>query len=141
MEKTQGCPGSSTGTTCGQVESGLKPMTKAFVAERRSTALALWLWCLGSFATAAEPPENLPPIKIALIGDSTVSTYKNPPADRPTLTGWGQVFDLFFHDAVEIKNHAVSGRSSKSFLAEGRWPPVLAEKPDYIFIQFGHNDQ
>ncbi len=84
---------------------------------------------------------SLPQLKIALIGDSTVSTYPKPPADRPTLTGWGQVFGLYFRDSVEIKNHAVSGRSSKSFLREGRWQGVLAEKPNYIFIQFGHNDQ
>jgi lysophospholipase L1-like esterase len=86
-------------------------------------------------------PENLPPIRIALIGDSTVASYRQPPADRPTLTGWGQVFGLYFQDSVEIKNHAVSGRSSKSFLREGRWEPVLTEKPNYVFIQFGHNDQ
>ena len=89
----------------------------------------------------ARPGQNLPPIKIALIGDSTVASYPKPPADRPSLTGWGQVFGLYFHESVEIRNHAVSGRSSKSFLAEGRWEPVLAEKPDYVFIQFGHNDQ
>jgi arylsulfatase len=86
-------------------------------------------------------PKNLPPIKIALIGDSTVASYSKPPADRPGLTGWGQVFGLYFQDLVEIKNHAVSGRSSKSFLREGRWEPVLAGKPNYVFIQFGHNDQ
>jgi lysophospholipase L1-like esterase len=84
---------------------------------------------------------KLPPIKIALIGDSTVASYQNPQAERPTLTGWGQVFSSYFRDSVEIKNHAVSGRSSKSFLREGRWEPVLAEKPNYLFIQFGHNDQ
>jgi arylsulfatase A-like enzyme/lysophospholipase L1-like esterase len=91
--------------------------------------------------TLKRVPAHLPLIKIALIGDSTVASYSKPPADRPTLTGWGQVFDLYFNDAVQIRNHAVSGRSSKSFLREGRWEPVLAEKPDYVFIQFGHNDQ
>ena len=86
-------------------------------------------------------PENLPPIKISMIGDSTMSSYAKPPADRPTLTGWGQVFGLYFNDSVQVHNHAASGRSSKSFLKEGRWEPVLAEKPNYVFIQFGHNDQ
>ncbi len=81
------------------------------------------------------------PIKIALIGDSTVSTYTKPPADRPDLTGWGQVFGEFFTDRVTVLNHAASGRSSKSFRKENRWQPVLDAKPDYIFIQFGHNDQ
>jgi lysophospholipase L1-like esterase len=94
-------------------------------------------WSKNKAALAA----NLPAIKIALIGDSTAASYPKPPEDKPTLTGWGQVFGLFFRDSVEIKNHAASGRSSKSFLREGRWEPVLAEKPNYVFIQFGHNDQ
>ena len=96
---------------------------------------------LKSIYTLKRVPASLPSIKIALIGDSTVASYPKPPADRPTLTGWGQVFGLYFHESVEIRNHAASGRSSKSFWAEGRWEPVLAEKPDYVFIQFGHNDQ
>lgn len=80
-------------------------------------------------------------IKIALIGDSTVASYPKPPEDRPDLTGWGQVFGECFTDRVTVLNHAVSGRSSKSFRREKRWQPVLDLKPDYIFIQFGHNDQ
>ncbi len=80
-------------------------------------------------------------VRIALIGDSTVASYANPPKDRPDLTGWGQVFGEFFTDRVEVQNFALSGRSSKSFLREKRWQPVLDTKPDYVFIQFGHNDQ
>jgi len=86
-------------------------------------------------------PTDLRPLKIAMIGDSTMASYANPPADRPTLTGWGQVFGQFFVSNVTVVNRAQSGRSSKSFLREGRWDPVIAEKPDYVFIQFGHNDQ
>ncbi|MFO1022474.1 MAG: GDSL-type esterase/lipase family protein [Planctomycetales bacterium] len=93
----------------------------------------------GGFAYAAEPGKYTS-VRIALIGDSTVSTYEKPPADRPELTGWGQVFGEFFRKRVEVRNFASSGRSSKSFLAEGRWQPVLDCKPDYVFIQFGHND-
>jgi lysophospholipase L1-like esterase len=81
------------------------------------------------------------PVRIALIGDSTVASYDKPPVDRPTLTGWGQVFGEFFDDSVEIYNFALSGRSSKSFLREGHWPKPLAAEPDYVFIQFGHNDE
>lgn len=91
--------------------------------------------------TLKRVPTNLHPIKIAMIGDSTMASYPKPPEDRPMLTGWGQVFDLFFNDKVTVLNHAQSGRSSKSFLREGRWEPVLREKPDFVFIQFGHNDQ
>lgn len=80
-------------------------------------------------------------IRIALIGDSTVASYDKPPADRPDLTGWGQVFGESFNDRVEVRNFALSGRSSRSFLREGHWQKVLDFKPDYLFIQFGHNDQ
>ncbi len=81
-----------------------------------------------------------PPIRILLIGDSTVASYARPPKDRPDLTGWGQIFDEFFNDDVTILNRAASGRSSKSFIKEGRWKKAAAEKADYLFIQFGHND-
>jgi lysophospholipase L1-like esterase len=118
--------------------------------ERAAELIDIWnAWAERTGADRQQPgtytlkriPENLPPIKIALIGDSTVASYARPPADRPTLTGWGQVFGSFFQESVDVKNYAVSGRSSKSFLREGRWEEVLAAKPDYIFIQFGHNDQ
>lgn len=91
--------------------------------------------------TAGEEPSRPKTVRIALIGDSTVASYEKPPADRPDLAGWGQVFGEFFKDAVEVRNFALSGRSSKSFLREGRWQPVLDAKPDFVFIQFGHNDQ
>lgn len=48
--------------------------------------------------------------------------------------------ELFSHEVVVI-NHAKSGRSSKSFIHEGHWKETLALRPDYVFIQFGHNDQ
>jgi len=91
------------------------------------------------FASAQEPPPAK--IRLMLIGDSTVSSYPNPPADRPELTGWGQVLGELFTDRVEVINHAKSGRSSKSFIREGLWEKTLEVKADYIFIQFGHNDQ
>lgn len=90
-----------------------------------------------SLATADEGKK----LRIAMVGDSTMASYPKPPKDRPDLTGWGQVFDQFFTDKVEILNHAASGRSTKSFIAEGRWKKVLEARPDYVFIQFGHNDQ
>lgn len=88
--------------------------------------------------TFARPPAR---VKVAMVGDSTMASYPNPPADRPTLTGWGQVFGARFTDRVEVVNHAASGRSTKSFIAEGRWKKVLGETPAWVFVQFGHNDQ
>jgi lysophospholipase L1-like esterase len=76
-----------------------------------------------------------------MVGDSTMASYPNPPKDRPDLHGWGQVFGTFFTDRAEILNHAASGRSTRSFVNEKRWRKVLDAKPDWVFIQFGHNDQ
>lgn len=103
---------------------------------RRGFLAALPLLAAPGFARADEKK-----VRIAMVGDSTMASYPNPPKDRPDLHGWGQVFGEFFTDRVEILNHAASGRSTKSFVAEKRWEKVLDAKPDYVFIQFGHNDQ
>jgi lysophospholipase L1-like esterase len=73
-----------------------------------------------------------------LIGDSTMASYA---ATRP-VHGWGQELGKFFRSELAIDNAATSGRSSKSFLAEGRWDKVLARlhPGDFVIIQFGHND-
>ena len=71
------------------------------------------------------------PITIALIGDSTV-------ADK---SGWGKAFAGRFNAQVTVLNFAVGGRSSKSWYDDGRLPEALAAEPDYVLIQFGHNDQ
>lgn len=75
-------------------------------------------------------------LRVVLVGDSTVATY--PPERK--VRGWGQVLPAFFTDDVEIINLAKGGRSSGSFLREGRWDTALEKKPDYVLIQFGHND-
>jgi lysophospholipase L1-like esterase len=78
-----------------------------------------------------------PAVRIAIVGDSTVADYKPDDPHR----GWGQLFPEFV-DArrVVVHNFAVNGRSTKTFRSEGRWEPVLAFEPNYVFIQFGHND-
>lgn len=81
------------------------------------------------------------PITIPLAGDSTMS--EKLPEKRPE-TGWGELLGRFFDpDAVRVVNHARNGRSTRTFLEEGRWEVLVASlKPgDYVFIQFGHNDQ
>lgn len=78
---------------------------------------------------------------IFMIGDSTMAnkTLSNGNKER----GWGMVLPCFFSDKIRIENHAVNGRSSKSFIDEGRWDSVLnrIHPGDYVFIQFGHNDE
>jgi lysophospholipase L1-like esterase len=84
----------------------------------------------------------VPPAKITvyLIGDSTMSIKE--PRYYPE-TGWGMPFVFFFDETVTVDNRAQNGRSTKSFLAENRWQPVTAalKEGDYVFIQFGHNDE
>lgn len=48
--------------------------------------------------------------------------------------------EKFRPGSVTVRNLAAPGRSAKTFMSEGRWTKALAEKPDYVFIQFGHND-
>ncbi|MCR8660593.1 rhamnogalacturonan acetylesterase [Paenibacillus endoradicis] len=79
-------------------------------------------------------------ITIYLAGDSTVT---DPSEDGFPFSGWGQMLNYYFKHDVVIANHAIGGRSSKSFISEGRLEGILEEikEGDYLFIQFGHNDQ
>ncbi len=88
--------------------------------------------------TTAPSAETAPtPLRIVIIGDSTVCEY---PSARPER-GWGQFIEERFEDgAVNVFDLAAAGRSSKTFIKEGRWQKALEEKPNYILIQFGHND-
>lgn len=83
--------------------------------------------------------QPLKPVRIFMIGDSTMAD--KPLADNPER-GWGQLFPQFMNNDVTVKNYAVNGRSSKSFIREGRWDTVMKylKKDDWVFIQFGHND-
>ncbi|WP_417851661.1 rhamnogalacturonan acetylesterase [Thalassoglobus sp.] len=71
------------------------------------------------------------PVTIVLAGDSTVTD----------TAGWGKGFSDLLNEKAKCVNLSAGGRSSKSFRAEGRWQKCLDLKPDYILIQFGHNDQ
>jgi len=76
------------------------------------------------------------PLTLVLIGDSTVCDFP----DNDSRHGWGEYIQEYFTDSVKVINRARSGRSTKTFLGEGLWEKVLQEKPAYILIQFGHND-
>lgn len=79
--------------------------------------------------------------RIYLIGDSTMAN-KVRPNENPEH-GWGQVLGSFFNDDITIVNKAVNGRSTRSFINEKRWDTIydLLNPGDYVFIQFGHNDE
>lgn len=67
---------------------------------------------------------------------------EKPPGGNPER-GWGQLLPTLFGAGVSVVNHAVNGRSSKSFIDEGRWAEVRSalRAGDYLVIQFGHNDE
>lgn len=77
---------------------------------------------------------------IYIIGDSTAANKK--PEAFPE-TGWGMELQCFFSNEVKVDNRALNGRSTKSFINEKRWEPILTslQKGDYVFIEFGHNDE
>jgi lysophospholipase L1-like esterase len=86
----------------------------------------------------ALPPKKK--IKAYLIGDSTMCEYESK---RAPLTGWGMPFKYFFDSSVMIDNRAKGGRSTRTFLSEGRWQPIAdsLQEGDYVLMQFGHNDE
>jgi lysophospholipase L1-like esterase len=83
--------------------------------------------------------DNNKHVKVYMAGDSTVQTYDKSQSPQ---AGWGQFIANNFTTNVEFINHSIGGRSSKSFINEGRLDPILKEikKGDYLLIQMGHND-
>src|SRR5262245_17617833 len=77
--------------------------------------------------------------RLFMAGDSTMA---NKPADLPEY-GWGQALPRFFADPAMVQNHAVNGRSTRSFIDEGRWQKIVDQlrAGDFVIIQFGHNDE
>jgi lysophospholipase L1-like esterase len=103
------------------------------VAAAATAAAGLALPAAPSVAAAQETPT------VYIASDSTAQTYE--PAYEPQA-GWGQLLGQFFTGDVTIANHSIGGRSSRTFIEEGRLDAILNEiQPgDYLFVQFGHND-
>jgi DNA sulfur modification protein DndE len=95
--------------------------------------LSFCLACLAFVVTSNAAP------RVFMIGDSTMA---NKPLDLPER-GWGMALGQFLVDPAMVQNHAVNGRSTKSFIDEGRWDKVLADLKDgdFVIIQFAHNDE
>jgi lysophospholipase L1-like esterase len=114
-----------------------------------------------SILFAAFAPLKKKPVKVYLIGDSTVADYtgnydeKDYMTTRFPVTGWGQVFQPFMSsdslaqvrniikgDSVIVLDKARGGRSTRTFFEEGRWAEVYRalQKGDVVMMQFGHND-
>src|ERR1700752_1474828 len=76
-----------------------------------------------------------------IIGDSTVKNGDG--TGKNNQMGWGTVITPFFDTTkIDVRNHAIGGRSSRTFITDGRWDKILEtlKKEDYVIMQFGHND-
>ena len=77
-----------------------------------------------------------------IIGDSTVKTGQGKGENE--MWGWGSIIPEYFDTTkIKIENHAIGGRSSRTFITEGRWDVLLPKfkKGDFLLVQFGHNDE
>lgn len=120
------------------------PGGSAVLLNERETGLLRWDEKLTLEFNGAAPrvrsltvePVNVPTIFLA--GDSTVTDQPHEPA-----ASWGQMLPRFFRPDIAIANHAESGETLKSFLSGLRLAKILTQlkSGDYLFIQFGHNDQ
>jgi lysophospholipase L1-like esterase len=97
----------------------------------------LGLLVLGALSCACRSAR---PVTVHMIGDSTMA---DKPLEGNPERGWGQLFPLYVREGVTVTNYARNGRSTQSFIDEGRWEVVTkALRPgDWVFIQFGHNDE
>lgn len=79
------------------------------------------------------------PARLFLAGDSTMA---DKPLDLPER-GWGMALPDLMSDPGMVRNHAMNGRSTKSFIDEGRWEAIVrALRPgDFVIVQFSHNDE
>lgn len=75
-----------------------------------------------------------------MAGDSTMSIKKT---EKLPETGWGMPFAKMFNETVKVDNRAANGRSTRTFISEGKWQSIVndVKEGDYVIIQFGHNDQ
>lgn len=98
----------------------------------------LFFVCILATIAFVLPPKKK--IKVWMMGDSTMCYYE---PSRAPLTGWGMLFATFFDSSVIVENRAKGGRSTRTFISENRWQAVSdsMQAGDYLFIQFGHNDE
>jgi len=84
--------------------------------------------------------EDLMTPTLFIAGDSTAAIKG---AGEKPMTGWGEYLQSYFGTSVRIDNRAINGRSTKSFISDGRLDSILKDfkAGDYLFIQFGHNDE
>ncbi|MGE4287584.1 MAG: rhamnogalacturonan acetylesterase [Salinivirgaceae bacterium] len=106
---------------------------KFIVKKIEVTAFYLFLLFIFNGCQQKEQPT------LYLIGDSTMANKEKLYLPE---RGWGQALPSYFSDELHIENHAKNGRSTRSFIYQGRWDSVYnhLQPGDFVMIQFGHND-
>lgn len=101
------------------------------------TTKTLLICLLGTVLLSFTPAQ--PKIRIFIAGDSTAQTYD---VSKTLQRGWAQCLSPYFNENVEVVNRSIGGRSSGSYIREGRWDSLMVrvQPGDYVLIQFGHND-
>lgn len=124
-------------------------MHKLFKASSCKWAVVLTLCCLYMSSGFGEALSGSPTASgkvlpsLFIVGDSTANIHEGTGATESRRVGWGTPFASYFDASkIRIVNAASAGRSSRTFIDEGKWNSVLQQlKPgDYVLIQFGHND-
>lgn len=113
--------------------------------------LLLFTFSVPFWAQGPDPQQNRLPINkqpanpklptLYIVGDSTVRNGRGDGANGQW--GWGDLVGKYFDPArINVVNWALGGRSSRTFITQGHWDPVVAAlRPgDFVMIQFGHND-
>jgi pectinesterase len=103
----------------------------SLIDARHAFAILVAILAAASPVVQTRAQETKEGIRIVLVGDSTVTDD----------FGWGTGFKRLVTPSTDVINTAANGRSSKTFIAEGRWEEALAKKGQYYLIQFGHNDE
>ena len=108
------------------------------MAKRHRAAVGLLTACM-PLLLAGTAPRTLPPARIFIASDSTAQDYR---PDKYPLSGWGSMLRCAVGPEVTVVNRAIGGRSTKSFMGEGRLDTIAKDlQPgDTLLIQFGHND-
>jgi lysophospholipase L1-like esterase len=104
-------------------------------------AALLGVVCLRGQSPISPPSAGLPTLYI--VGDSTANIHGDGEVSTQNRVGWGTPFPRYFDEnKVRVVNAASAGRSSRTFINEGKWEAVTEQlrAGDFVLIQFGHND-
>ncbi|MEV7424714.1 MULTISPECIES: rhamnogalacturonan acetylesterase [unclassified Streptomyces] len=109
---------------------------RSFLAGTTATAVAFGLSATAATAASADTRATG---TLYIASDSTAQTYNSGYYPQ---AGWGQTLAPFFTSNITVANHAIGGRSSRSFIEQGRLAAIhqVIKPGDCLFVQFGHND-